>query len=158
MGILYRTTIGARGRNTHALPGHRLFQRLRDVISRSRNIVQVSGWLIVDRTVVNQNPIRINDKHMRGGFGSIEMTKFTGGIQQDCRGGSFHSLDICILLIRRHISLLAGSRGDYSKPDDSPARPFTLKFLHISALVMLAGERTFAVMPLKHHKLTLVFR
>ena len=84
--ILDGAAVGPRGRVADGLAGGGLLQGRGDVILRAVYVGQIGRRAVVDRAVVDQRALGIDDEHVRGSFCVIKMSDGAGGIEKNGGG------------------------------------------------------------------------
>ena len=129
--ILQATAIRPAGWMTEGLSRHRLCQGGRHAIDRAPNIGFGGRGTIVDRTVLDQGPFWVNDKHMRCGLGSIRPTDFACRIEDRRRRGRPCVVHIGFLTAPIDLALLVHCQRNDRQPDAPFRRRLCLKLLHV---------------------------
>src|SRR3984957_14227283 len=145
--ILNRTAVRTGGPRLHRFSRHSLPQRKADKILRPRNVGHIGGGFVINRSVIDDNALRINDDHLRRCLSVIEVPNHTIRIEQRGRRRSLLLREVIVFFAGGHISLLAPGGRKNREPNDSLPGPLLLQPLHVSTVVLLAYEGTSVVVP-----------
>src|SRR6266852_569845 len=69
--ILHRAAVGTRCRSLDGLTGQGLPKRLIDVVRRGRNVFHIFRWAIIDRAIVDDDALWVDDDHLRSRLGVV---------------------------------------------------------------------------------------
>src|ERR1700720_3215850 len=103
--ILDRAAVGTSCRSLNGLAGQGLPKRLIDVVRRARNVFHVVRRAIIDRAIVDDDALWVDDNHLWSCLGVKRMADRARRVEQGCGWSSSHLCHIAVLSVRIHVSL-----------------------------------------------------
>ena len=119
-------------------------------------IGRIGGADAVDGSHVDKFSLRVDDKHVGSGFGSVHLTYFPRGVEEDGCGGGFLVFCVRFGLGASAVALFSWSGRDDGEPNDPFSGVLFLQGLHVSDRIVFFNEGTFRVHPLQNDKLSRV--
>ena len=127
-----------------------------DIVLCLGAIGRICGGDAIDGPHVDKFSPGVDDKHVGSGFGSVHLTYFPRGVEEDGRGGGFLVFCVRFGLGTGAVALFSRSGRDDREPDDSFCGVLFLEGLHVSDRIMFFDEGTFRVHPLQNDELSRV--
>ena len=147
--VLYGAAVGAGGGDGDGFAGHGGIEGFVEVVVGGLDVGLIGGGLVVDGSLVDELAGGVDDEHVRGGLGLVEMADLTGRVEDGGGGCGLHGLEVVVFFGGGNVALLAGCGGEDGEPDDTFAGPLALEGFHVAAEVVLLLVGAALVGPLE---------